>query len=252
MKKYLLADVGNTFIKVRIHENSAYEFISFPTVNSDGDLAGTQLQDIVTAYQVEDVLYSSVVPEMDQVFKNLKVKGTVLGVSAHMKLPFEMKYLTPDTLGSDRIALLAAAATSASEQAVSLVVSAGTCITFDVLVGVSYIGGAISPGLLMRAKAMNQFTRSLPLISVDRVDASEIDQLFIGRDTAQCLWAGSVQSAALEIDGFISRLKSIYTNLKIYLTGGDANTLEKMIKSDIFAQPNMCLEGLNILYKLNA
>jgi type III pantothenate kinase len=252
LKKYLLADVGNTFTKIRIYENSEYQFLTFPTIKPDGNPDGKQLQDLVSANQIDDVLYSTVVPEWHRIFNNLEVKGVVRKVSVQMKLPFEMKYQTPETLGSDRIALLAAAAEAGFHHHCTLIVSAGTCITFDILHERTYLGGAISPGLAMRAKAMNHFTKALPLVTVNLIDIPVNGQLFIGQDTAQCLWAGSVQSAALEIDQYIDRLKSKFSKLKIYLTGGDANTLEKMIKSDIFARPNMCLDGLNILYKLNA
>ena len=46
------------------------------------------------------------------------------------KVPFENKYDTPKTLGVDRIALAAAAVSKFPEKN-TLVIDAGTCITFD-------------------------------------------------------------------------------------------------------------------------
>ena len=47
-----------------------------------------------------------------------------------------------------------------------LVIDMGTAITYDILnENNQYLGGAISPGLEMRFKALNHFTDKLPLLN---------------------------------------------------------------------------------------
>ncbi len=84
------------------------------------------------------------------------------------KLPFTNKYLTPKTLGVDRLALVAGAKGQFPDKNV-LIIDAGSCITFDFLNqdGV-YFGGDISPGIEMRYKAVNHYTANLPLLEKNR------------------------------------------------------------------------------------
>ena len=70
-------------------------------------------------------------------------------------------YETVETLGVDRIALVAAAVKKYPKRNV-LIIDAGTCITFDFVNDQSeYLGGAISPGIEMRYKALHDFTSKL-------------------------------------------------------------------------------------------
>ncbi|GCD77916.1 type III pantothenate kinase [Thermaurantimonas aggregans] len=251
-KNFLLADVGNTYTKVEVHYGVEIQQIAFNSFTDDRNFPRDQWQHIIKEYDVQDVFYSSVIPAFHSEIEQLNVSGRIMRVHSELRLPFTIAYCTPFTLGSDRICVVSAAAQRKSSA--SLIISAGTCITFDVLVGTTYIGGSISPGVKMRAKAMHHFTQALPEVDVFKFNAlwKEENPLFVGKTTEECLLAGSVQGAAFEINEYINRLSQMHENLNIYLTGGDAITLEKLIKSDIFARPNMCLEGLNILYKLNA
>ncbi|MFN4299281.1 MAG: type III pantothenate kinase [Thermaurantimonas sp.] len=251
-KKFLLADIGNSYTKVEVHCNNDIQQLTFESFSDGGNFPFERWQRILNQYGIEDIFYSSVIPDFHSHIEQLNVSGRIMKVHSELRLPFTIGYRTPFTLGSDRICLVAAAAQS--KESASLIISAGTCITFDVLVGTTYIGGSISPGVKMRARAMHHFTQALPEVNVFKFNDvwNEENSLFVGKTTEECLLAGSVQGAAFEINEYINRLSQMHENLNIYLTGGDAITLEKLIKSDIFARPNMCLEGLNILYELNA
>ena len=69
------------------------------------------------------------------------------------KVPFKNSYATPQTLGVDRIAL-ATAAFYYNPNRNTLVIDAGTCVTYDMINDYDeYLGGAISPGVQMRYNA---------------------------------------------------------------------------------------------------
>ena len=75
-------------------------------------------------------------------------------------------YLSKKSLGNDRIALVSSASLSYPGKNV-LIIDAGSCITYDFINDKNqYLGGAISPGLNMRYKSLNEFTSKLPLVSL--------------------------------------------------------------------------------------
>ena len=160
-------------------------------------------------------------------------------------MPFNNLYKTPNTLGVDRIALVAAAVKQFPNTNV-LIIDAGTCITFDFVdVNASYLGGAISPGIKMRYKALNKFTANLPLI-----DALELHD-FIGKNTEESIISGVLNGVKNEINGIIEDYYLKYLDLTVVLTGGDTNFLSKQLKSSIFANQNFLLQGLNEILKFN-
>jgi type III pantothenate kinase len=126
-----------------------------------------------------------------------------------------------------------------------LVLDAGTCLTYDFINAEGeYLGGAISPGLQMRAKAMNAFTADLPLVTPSDTD-------LIGRNTTSSLESGCIHGMAAEIDGIINRYRERYYSLQVILTGGDAPSLQGHLKNHIFARPNTQPAGLNELLLFN-
>lgn len=161
------------------------------------------------------------------------------------KIPFKNSYATPQTLGVDRIAL-ATAAFYFNPRGNTLVIDAGTCITYDMVNDYGeYLGGAISPGVAMRYKAMHQQTSKLPLLEAEDI----LD--FIGNSTETSIHSGVVNGVCTEIDGLIDQYNTRFTDLTVILTGGDAQFLSKRLKNTIFAHSNFLLEGLNYLLEYN-
>jgi len=161
------------------------------------------------------------------------------------KTPFKNSYATPQSLGVDRIAL----ATSAfyfNPKANTLVIDAGTCITYDMVNDYGeYLGGAIAPGLKMRYKALHNQTSKLPQLEKE----APLD--LIGNSTETCIHSGVVNGICAEIDGIIDQYNLRFSHLTVILTGGDAQFLSKRLKNTIFAHSNFLLEGLNYLMEYN-
>ena len=166
-------------------------------------------------------------------------------VSSETKAPFKNSYATPQTLGVDRVALATAAFYSYPRRNV-LVIDAGTCVTYEMLNDIGeYLGGAISPGIQMRYKALHQQTAKLPLLEkTDIID-------FIGNSTERSMHSGVVNGICLEIDGVIHQYQRRFKDLTVILTGGDHLFLSKRLKNTIFANSKFLLEGLNYLLEYN-
>ena len=206
-------------------------------------LAIEELFPILERFSVVNSILSSVGDEAKELTDFLKEKNNLLIFSYKTPLPIRLRYETPETLGLDRIAnAVAANALFPNENVLSI--QAGTCMVMDfVTKDAEYLGGSIAPGLEMRFEALHHFTKRLP-----RVKKQEIDY-FVGKTTEESIRSGVINGIADEINGAIGRYQERFGELKIILTGGNKNDLEKRIKSAIFAAPNIVLYGL---YKILA
>ncbi|WP_028887819.1 type III pantothenate kinase [Tenacibaculum ovolyticum] len=237
----LIIDVGNTRVKVAVFElNTIKDVFTFKRLEII-----PELKKIMNNFSVSASIISSVVTFSDKTQQELVHLLNPVFLNSETKVPFNNLYESPKTLGVDRIALISAAITKYPNKNV-LVIDAGTCMTFDfVNKEKEYLGGAISPGIVMRYKALNSFTSKLPLL-----ETKEITN-FIGVNTNTSIHSGVINGVCNEITGVISQYKSKYKYLTIVLTGGDTYFLAKQLKSGIFAHPNFVLEGLHTVLTYN-
>ena len=231
----LVIDIGNTQIKVAVFQETILIFKDqFPS-----DKVISQVLSITEQYDIKKAIISHVSNLDRSVILELKKLVNLIELNHQIKLPFTNKYLTPRTLGVDRLALVAAAKGQFPDKNV-LIIDAGSCITLDFLNhdGI-YMGGDISPGIEMRYKAVNHYTANLPLLKRTELLPE------LGNSTENAIHRGILNGVIQEIDGVISQYKTKYQKLTVVLTGGDTIFLAKNLKSSIFAIPNFLLEGLN-------
>lgn len=237
----LVIDVGNTRIKLAVFELNTLKEIFIVTKKT---LEKT-LNNVSKHYKINNAIISSVAEIPDELQKYIENISTIIYLNQKTKVPFINQYETLNTLGVDRIALVAAAVTQFSNQN-TLVIDAGTCITYDLVSSKKeYFGGAISPGIEMRLKALNTFTAKLPLLPL--IDA----EITIGNNTNNSIYFGVINGVVAEIEGFISYFIKKNKKLTVVLTGGDTIFLAKRLKNSIFANSNFLLEGLNSILEYN-
>ena len=165
----------------------------------------------------------------------------VLVFNEHSKLPIRINYDTPQTLGRDRIASAVGAHYLFPSDDL-LIIDAGSCITYDLLINNSFEGGLISPGFKMRLKAMHEMTGQLPDVMAQ---SDQYEWELIGKSTASCMLSGAKNGMKNEINGIVSRLKKKYVSLRVLMTGGDAVLFENNVKGSIFVRSNLIPLGLN-------
>lgn len=238
----LIVDVGNTLVKFGVFNKDILQYnIGFLKEDFFKTLSKTN-----KLYPgIKEAIVSSVGKFTGNELSELQKRYAVFILTPKANLPFANLYATPETLGVDRIALVSAAAAKYPNKN-TLVIDAGSCITYDFLTSENeYLGGAISPGLSMRYISLNTFTENLPLLETKIIDKS------IGDSTESSIHLGVVKGVLNEIDGFISSYKKKYKDLTVILTGGDAHFLLDSLKNDIFANSNFLLEGLNFILEHN-
>ncbi|MFT4612145.1 MAG: type III pantothenate kinase [Glaciecola sp.] len=239
----LIIDVGNTFVKFAVF-NKAKLKDKFVGKITDFEII---IEDVLKTYpKINQAIVSSVGKLKTSHIEILKSEVKVLELSHKLKLPFENLYATPKTLGVDRIALVSASVQQFPENNV-LVIDAGTCITYDFInVNNEYLGGAISPGIRLRYKALNNLTANLPLLD------TKLPEDILGGSTQNSIHSGVVFGVLKEIDGVIAEYGEKYSDLTIILTGGDTKFLANQLKNSIFANSNFLLEGLNFILEYNS
>ena len=237
----LIIDIGNTFVKM---------------VSLDGD---TIRQERVTLADEEQIrlfcyrqpfeagIYCSVVdlPErIEQLLSELPFP-MLRYQSGVTPIPLRSCYLTPLTLGADRMA----AAVGASMQWPArniLIVDVGTCATFDfVSCDGEYLGGNISPGASMRLKAMHQFTGRLPLVELEGETPP------FGTDTATAIRCGALTGLQMEIEGYARRYSRTFERLIVCLTGGGDGMSLDLPDVEVHYDQYLVPRGLNEILKWN-
>ena len=243
---YLLIDISNSFTKVvpSTLESLGDKIISIPTNelnekffenfpwNSDNSSSG--------------VILSSVVPELNDLIRNVFGEERILEVSNSVNIGCEVDYPDPRSIGADRLANVAAAVSLCEVPAV--IIDFGTAVTFDVVSSKkSYVGGVIAPGLASMTDYMFDHTALLP-----RIDLNEPSTI-IGKSTEDAMLSGAV----IGYRGLVKEvIYSIFNDLdepatQVIATGGYAQFISSAIKEINIVNDSLTLEGLRIIADLN-
>ena len=236
----LCFDFGNTRRKAAVFIND----VMSETIYLENDEIET-LELIMEKYKPERTILSSVINHNAAIEKFLSQKSTFHKLSTATKINFTTPVGKPETIGADRLALIAAAVHFYPAKN-NLIIGLGSCITYNfVNQSHQFLGGSISPGMDMRFKAMNDYTALLPL------EKETWNFPLIGYDTRTNLQSGVLIGMAAEIEGIIGRYSSKYGNFNVVLTGGNSSYFAGQLKTRIFADHNFLFKGLYALSQLN-
>ncbi len=238
----LIIDVGNTLVKLAVYHNNVL-FEKITVAHKD---MSASVKKILEKYPIiANGIISSVGKLNPDDIQSIQSQIQLLILDSDTKLPFKNLYKTPKTLGVDRIALVSASVNEFPNNN-ALVIDAGTCITYDFInTENDYLGGAISPGIRLRYRTLNNLTANLPLLD------TTYPKSILGDSTDNSIHSGVVYGVVKEIDGVIDEYKAKYSDLTVILTGGDTKFLSKQLKNGIFANSNFLLEGLNFILEYN-
>jgi len=237
----LVIDIGNTNSKLAVFNQK--ELVHYQRLES---LDEQSLASIIEKYQIVNAAVSSVNTATDKLSDFLKSKINYILFTTAIRAGIINHYETIDTLGLDRWAKVIAAHRLYPNQN-CLLIDAGTCITYDVLTATSeYFGGSISLGINMRFAALNHYTGRLPLVQFNKDE----EIIPLGSNTKNAIKNGVLQGVVNEVEGFIAAENKKNSSLKVIITGGDADFLNKQLKNSIFAtqiiyDPYLVLKGLN-------
>lgn len=191
----------------------------------------------------------------DEVRQALPANALELKGGLGCRLPIALDYLTPETLGADRVAA-ACGAWKLSGGRPCVVIDAGTCITIDYLdASGTYRGGAILPGISMKFRSLHTFTAKLPLLGLkeeipgqarneERREESpgqarneersigayhRVRPEVTGRSTEQSIMSGVLTATRFAVEGYVDYYRREEPGVVVFLTGGDAEWLSEEI-----------------------
>jgi type III pantothenate kinase len=245
----LSVDIGNTATKLGwTDSDGAWSVVRLNTPKLEAELAHFLARQ-GSDWTVEGVGISSVVPAAVKPVRDAFPAVPVFEVRHTCRLPFEMGYETPETLGNDRLAAAAGGWMQyAGDGAALLVIDAGTAITYEVIdaSGV-YRGGAIGPGPALLSRALHTGTAQLPeLLDLPGKSA-------IGGSTAESIRIGVHWGFRESVAGMIRRIREeLQTSLLVVATGGWAGGLAAEIAEIDLVDPHLVLRGTRLLLDLNS
>lgn len=238
----LVVDIGNTLLKLAVFDGG--RLVAQQCV---GELREETFAGLLGGARAARAVVASTRGEAPAIVEAVRRHTDyLLEFTPATPVPIGNAYLTPATLGRDRLAAAVGAATLYPRRN-ALIVDFGTAVTLDfVSADGVFRGGCISPGMAMRFRALHEYTAALPLC--DATDSAEL----LGRTTDEAVRLGVMNSLAFEIEGYIARMQGEIEDLCVIFTGGDTNFFAKRIKNTIFANCNLVFCGLNRILEYNA
>lgn len=250
----LVIDVGNTNIAIGVYRDR--DLVHHWRVRTERDITEDELYILfanlfmakATAMgSIDAVIISCVVPPMmnslDKFCSRYIGKTPCwVDVSTYQGMP--ICYDNPKEVGADRI--VNAVAAFSKYQRSLVVVDFGTATTFDCISGEgAYLGGAISPGILISSEALFQKASKLP-----RVEIFVKPDKVIAKDTVSSMNAGIICGYAGLVDGMVKRIKAeMPQEPKVIATGGLAALISDVAETIEAVEPHLTLEGLRIIYE---
>ncbi|MCX6246629.1 MAG: type III pantothenate kinase [Bacteroidetes bacterium] len=247
---YLILDLGNTNKKMAVLPSGKLtpEAFSITTgkIESYPEISLQDVREFSLRYPAIDAcILSSVIPYPVMISDWLRKRFRYLEFNHKTPLPITNRYLSPETLGRDRLASAIAGFSMYPGQDV-LVINAGTALTYDLVTSAgAYIGGSISPGMNMRFRALHTFTGQLPLLTYTEID------FLTGTDTEGSLLSGVINGMTAEMERMIQYYQEEYPGIKVILSGGDLIYFVNRLKISIFALPNIVIYGLQQILAFN-
>jgi type III pantothenate kinase len=246
----LVIDVGNTNTVIGLYDGDelVHDWRIRTVVDHTVDEYGMLIYNLyknsrIKPRAVKDIIISCVVPTMLNILEPLcekyfNVKPIIVG-------PGIILYDNPREVGADRIVNAVAAYEKYGGDVI--IVDFGTATTFDyVSKKGEYIGGCISPGIMIASEALFSKAAKLPRVELSRPKS------VIGKDTVSSMQAGILFGYASLVDGLVDRIKSeVKSDPRVIATGGLAKVIAVETKCIDIVDEMLTLEGLRILYKRN-
>lgn len=229
----LIIDIGNTAVKAAFTEGV--------TLGKTFRYQGERVKNFIlslTAREKPEVMVISSVYEIqsgDEAEYAAVCGRLIILDSAHTS--FFRENNLPEWISPDRAASIIAVRHLFNGKSCTII-DFGTTLTVDFIDNEGrYEGGNISLGCRTRFKAINRYSRSLPLI-----DTPE-DSPALGNSLDTSISSGILSGIMFEIAGYVSEKQD---NIIVF-TGGDANFFAKRIKNSIFVICNLVLIGLALI-----
>ena len=246
---FIVADIGNTFIKICTVDEKTLKIKRTNLIRSDKKINFLKINKIFKKKIRKEVLFASVVPQkfflLKKYLKNkFDLKATEIK-SLNLKQLVKLDIKNPNQVGSDRISNAIGVLKDYSSD--SIVIDFGTATTFDVVFKKKiYSGGLIAPGIDLSIKNLAESTALLPVFKIKKT------KKIVGKNTIEALRSGFYEGYSGLIDRIIFKIYKHYKkNFKIILTGGYAYLFNKNLSYKVIVDKLLTIKGLVQIYRYN-
>ena len=229
----LVVDIGNTALKAAWADSVTLG----KTFRYQGEMIMDFISSLTRKNRPETLVISSVSDISDRDRSRLEKECEKLVIIDRKRIGILHDFGLPSYLTPDRAASIIASRYLFKGKGCT-VVDFGTTMTIDFMdCDGNYLGGNISPGCRTRFKALNRYSKTLPLL--DTPDTVEK----IGNSITSSMESGVISGIIFEISGYFDMFPD---NIAIF-TGGDAIYFAKRMKNAIFVVCNLVLMGLALI-----
>ena len=195
---------------------------------------------------IDAIAIASVVPPLNFTLKTMAetyFHVSPLFVDHTTDTGLEILYEPASDVGADRI--VDAVAAIEKYGAPCIVVDFGTATTFNAVdAGGRYIGGVITPGIMISSDALFERTSKLPRVDIRR------PQKVIGSATISAMQSGLYHGFVGLVDGVLRKMTEEMGNKpRVIATGGLASLIATGSEFIELVDDTLTLEGLRLIYE---
>lgn len=252
----LVCDVGNTNIVLGVYENE--KILRAWRISTDrnktSDEYGVSIKQLfeyenLDIDNIDSILISSVVPTIMHALENMsrryfKKEPVIIGPG--IKTGINIKYDNPKEVGADRIVNAVAAFEKFGGPII--IVDFGTATTFCAISeNGDYLGGVISPGIIISSEALFQKASKLP-----RVELIKPEKV-LNKNTINSMQAGIIYGYVGMVDYLIEKMEDELgvKSKEVIATGGLSSVIASESKKITKIEKMLTLEGLRLIYEKN-
>ncbi|MCK5761909.1 MAG: type III pantothenate kinase [Candidatus Izimaplasma sp.] len=242
----ILVDIGNSNIVIATHNGKIKQTYRYNTDTSKSiDEYYVLLKEVIK--DAQGMIISSVVPELNIIFKNLAIKYLNIepmfigpGVKTGVKITVD----NPKEVGSDLVASAAAVISEYNDSAIVVDMGTATTLTYienKVIKGVAITVGLVTSkdALVNGASQLSQFEFKTP-------------KKVIETNTIDCLNSGLLYGHSIMIKGIVEEIKKQNkVSPLVIITGGASRFVKQMFDNSYLFDDLLLLKGLFIIYNKN-
>ena len=244
----ILGDIGNSVTKLFLvnSKNKILKKVSFSSKLMTHTILNRKFKILTKNFKnIKKILFCSVVPKNFNFIKRFISKKTKVKCyeikDLNLKSILNIK-ANFNQVGSDR---LANAISLTSFKKNFIILDFGTATTFDILVGNTYRGGVIAPGISISLNTLADKASLIPKINLKKI------KKVIGIDTNSAVRSGFFWGYAGLIDNIINLIKKeTRKSYKVVITGGFSGLFKNSIKTKVIENKNITVMGLMKISKL--